>query len=225
MKIHSRQAGRFIGAFTMIEMLVVFAIIAIIAGLVVAGAGHALVKARLSRAQSDLSRLAAAIDAFKLKRGGYPQDNPLDPAHSPLFYELTGTVVSNDASGTPILYRSPVTGDVLTTNYIATIYNGTTIGFEYTSTDQSQVPSFTGGSDTSYMGRVVTAGITNTLFGCSVPGPVEINTVDQRQITPFYYVSRNPTNNQAGFDLWIDVKAGGHVYRISNWSRDPVPIQ
>jgi hypothetical protein len=42
-------------------------------------------------------------------------------------------------------------------------------------------------------------------------------------LTPWNYVSSNPTNNPTEFDLWMDVTWRGTTNRISNWSEDPVP--
>jgi len=44
------------------------------------------------------------------------------------------------------------------------------------------------------------------------------------QVNPWHYVSTNPTNNQNEFDLWMDVEWRGKTNRISNWTKDPVPL-
>ena len=77
-------------------------------------------------------------------------------------------------------------------------------------------------------GRVVQSGL-QLLIGQPVegppqpvPGPGQRNAADGTRISPWNYVSTNPTNNQeGGFDLWLDVTYSGRINRISNWSKDP----
>ncbi|MBU3664492.1 MAG: prepilin-type N-terminal cleavage/methylation domain-containing protein [Chthoniobacterales bacterium] len=65
------------GAFTLIELMVVVAIIAILAGLTLSTMGYMNRKAARSRAEAEVAALAAAIESYKLDNGLYPQmDNP-----------------------------------------------------------------------------------------------------------------------------------------------------
>ena len=76
--------------FTLIELMVVIAIIAILAGFIVAltaPAGEAKVRSRVT---TELNGIKSAIEAYNKKYGFYPPDNPNDPSKSPLYYELTG---------------------------------------------------------------------------------------------------------------------------------------
>jgi len=43
-------------------------------------------------------------------------------------------------------------------------------------------------------------------------------------VNPWRYVSSTPTNNPTSYDLWVDIKVGKQIYRISNWSKEPVPL-
>jgi prepilin-type N-terminal cleavage/methylation domain-containing protein len=74
--------------FTLIELLVVVAIIAILAGLTLSTLGYVNRKGAESRARSEVAALAAAIDAFKLEFGSYPDSNNL-------YGELTGDANAN----------------------------------------------------------------------------------------------------------------------------------
>jgi prepilin-type N-terminal cleavage/methylation domain-containing protein len=94
-------------AFTLIEMLVVIAIIGIIAALVVGMNNAAQTKKRLSQVQSDLHKIRFMIDNYQAKLNFYPPDNTnidgfaatdtnydLYASINPLLYELTGAVLN-----------------------------------------------------------------------------------------------------------------------------------
>jgi prepilin-type N-terminal cleavage/methylation domain-containing protein len=81
-----------IGGFTLLELLATVALIATIAGLFIAGMGYVNKKSALSKAQTEVAVLAAAIDNFKLEHGVYPADTNL-------FAELAG-VTNGDARAT-----------------------------------------------------------------------------------------------------------------------------
>lgn len=90
-------------AFTIIELLVVVAIIIVLAGLILATSGYVQTKGRRSRAEAEIAAMSAALENYKADNGIYPQNDDtkdLDPvvadqaayANSNLFlYEsLTG---------------------------------------------------------------------------------------------------------------------------------------
>ena len=59
--------------FTLIELLVVITVIAILAGLVLQGAGYAQKKAARSRAEAEIAALSAALENYKSDIGDYPK--------------------------------------------------------------------------------------------------------------------------------------------------------
>jgi hypothetical protein len=78
-------------------------------------------------------------------------------------------------------------------------------------------------------GKLVSSqGVTNTILGVQVKGPLSVNTVDGKQMSGWSYVAKtsthSPTNNPDTFDLWVDITAGGKNYRISNWSQNEQPL-
>src|SRR6266571_5758508 len=79
-------------AFTLIEMLVVFGLIAALAGLIIGAASAGFNKRTRSRVQTERDSLVNAIEYYKQTKGFYPPDNPANPATNSLFYELTGTI-------------------------------------------------------------------------------------------------------------------------------------
>lgn len=78
-----RAEARAQRGFTLIELLVTIAIMVTIAGLFIATMGYVNKKSALSRAQTEVAVLAAAVDNFKLDHGVYPADTNL-------FGELVG---------------------------------------------------------------------------------------------------------------------------------------
>jgi general secretion pathway protein G len=67
---HTTRAGR--TGFTLVEVLVVIAIIAVLVSLISAAVFKALGRANETRTRTEISQLAAAVEAFKLKFGTYP---------------------------------------------------------------------------------------------------------------------------------------------------------
>ena len=51
------------------------------------------------------------------------------------------------------------------------------------------------------------------LLGISVKGP-------SGTFCPLFYNSSNPTHNQNGFDLWVDVTLNGKTQTLGNWKKD-----
>ncbi len=93
------------GGFTLIELLTVMAIIAILAALVLAGAGYANKKANRDRVQVEIKALSVALEAYKLDYGTYPRDaastDTLDPATAvnPSSYTASSLVLYKALSG------------------------------------------------------------------------------------------------------------------------------
>jgi prepilin-type N-terminal cleavage/methylation domain-containing protein len=210
-------------AFTLIEMLVVIAIIGILAALILGISGIANSKMKQAKAQGKLSALITAIQAYKGKKGFYPPDNPRSTITNQLYYELTGTIMTN--SGGTLAFKSPVNRDVLTTSQINALFGVS--GFVNSSADPTEVINSAVGLVTSdQTANFSSGGVSFTMMGISVSGPtsIQMNSTDSKIINPWHYVSTNPTNNPGSFDLWIDVLYGGKTNRISNWSKDPQPL-
>lgn len=72
-------------AFTLVEMLVVMVIIAILAGLILSGAGFAQKTAAKKRAKTEIAAMEAALESYKADNGIYPRSgasDALDPKDS-----------------------------------------------------------------------------------------------------------------------------------------------
>jgi prepilin-type N-terminal cleavage/methylation domain-containing protein len=61
-------------AFTIIEVLIVMAIILVLAGLILATSGYVQNKGRRSRAEAEIAAISAAMENYKADNGIYPRD-------------------------------------------------------------------------------------------------------------------------------------------------------
>ncbi len=67
--------ARHTGAFTLIELLIVVAIIAILAAIAVPNFLEAQTRAKVSRAKADIASLATALETYRLDHNAYPPNN------------------------------------------------------------------------------------------------------------------------------------------------------
>jgi type II secretory pathway pseudopilin PulG len=111
---HSSFGGG--GAFTLIELIVVIAIIIILAGLVLSTVGYVQKKGARARAETEIAAMSAALESYKADNGVYPTNtatntlnartylDPSDPAYSAaslFLYEQLMGVTSGNRSETP----------------------------------------------------------------------------------------------------------------------------
>jgi type II secretion system protein G len=94
--------------FTLIELLIVVAIIGILAAIAVPNFMNAQVRAKVSRAVSDMKNIATALEMYHLDHNGYPmaRSNPITGETGQIklshrFYPLT----------TPVSYMSSIASD------------------------------------------------------------------------------------------------------------------
>src|SRR5215467_14406055 len=76
-------------AFSLIELIVVIAIIVIVAGLVLSTVGYVQRKAARSRAETEIASMSAALEGYKADNGIYPQNALVAGAHA-LYQGLSG---------------------------------------------------------------------------------------------------------------------------------------
>jgi prepilin-type N-terminal cleavage/methylation domain-containing protein len=77
----ARDSERSSNGFTLIELIVVFGIILILAGLVLSTAGYARKKGARARAETEIAAMSAACESYKSDNGVYPSNgdtNTLD---------------------------------------------------------------------------------------------------------------------------------------------------
>ncbi|MEO0795051.1 MAG: prepilin-type N-terminal cleavage/methylation domain-containing protein [Verrucomicrobiota bacterium] len=95
LRTHRRRAS----GFTLVELLVVMAIILILSGIVIGVSGGISGKQSRARAETELATIAAALEAYRLQYGDYPWVGA-DSDGAELFRHLTG-VVRMEPTSTP----------------------------------------------------------------------------------------------------------------------------
>ena len=116
-------------AFTLIELLIVVAIIAILAGIAVVNFLEAQIRAKVSRVQSDLRTMATAVELYRVDHAGYPTyhyvNNPYANANVSFHVggDVTSILVSPPFNGrnpltTPIPYITSSPKDVFTKDVV-----------------------------------------------------------------------------------------------------------
>ncbi|HEX4264756.1 MAG TPA: prepilin-type N-terminal cleavage/methylation domain-containing protein [Verrucomicrobiae bacterium] len=222
-------------AFTLIELIVVIAIIGILASLIFPIVGAVNKQKLISTAKTQLKAVEAAIDGYKTKLGFYPPDSPNGAITNQLYFELMGTTNNGAGQPAPTLWvtvdGSAQIGTTTSPN-ITAVFNIS--GMANTSTRAHSDDS--GAAATTFINNLtpnqvgvldlVTAPQVKLLV-CSVPWPTEKTPYPlpgDPGVTPFCYNSSHPTNNTASYDLWVDVVVKGKTNRVCNWSTQPIVL-
>jgi prepilin-type N-terminal cleavage/methylation domain-containing protein len=78
-----KRASAVAGGFTILELIIVIAIIAILAGLILSTAGYVQKKGASSRAETEIAALTVALENFKADNGDYPHGTNVNGANPP----------------------------------------------------------------------------------------------------------------------------------------------
>ncbi len=194
-------------AFTLIEMLVVIAIIGILAALIVGGLGRSSESKVRSRVKVELSQLEGAIKLFHKKHGFYPPGNEnklagnvFNTGTNQLFYELTGT----DYDKAAVSFKD-IQGDTIPSAAI----NGLLGAKGFINSDVNKE---------NFLPNLKPSG--HAVIPNSAP-PFRVLVVPYRgpggDFNPWHYNSSKPVHNPDSFDLWAVVEVGGKVMTIGNW--------
>lgn len=208
-----RRRERHGQAFTLVEVLVVIAIIAVLAGLILGMTRYASDQRKISRVQAELAGWTTLIAAYHDKMGFYPPSNTNNPALNPLFYELAGT--TNVDADTYQVVNWPETIDA------ALIQKVFGLGrFINSSADPSELRYSAKSIQPNQLVSVKqddwAEAVQMPLVAVRGPGPFgEADTVTNT----WRYNSFNPTNNPNTYDLWAEVLIGDEVRIIGNWKR------
>jgi prepilin-type N-terminal cleavage/methylation domain-containing protein len=179
-------------AFTLIEMLVVVAVIAILAGIIVAALPSITGKRVRTRVTAEMTALETVIQGYKEKKGFYPPGTNI--AYPTLYYELTGQAIADPA--VKAFFGLPPTGQI--------VNSGAEDSFNFY---KSIRPS-----------QVVTTNLNNDPNKQVMLFAVRTRAADGSDAAVWQYDSVSDTrHNHDSFDLWVDVLVNGKPQRIGNW--------
>lgn len=186
-------------AFTIIELLMVIAIMAIVAGLIVGLAGVTGDSKKIKRTEAELANLVLLIEQYKTKVGVYPPDNPNGnrPERNVLLYELAGAI----RKAGPV-YSTPF-GDIT----LAELQAQLNVTGLVNAQDEGNVDP-----DANRMHPILKnlkSDQAEAVFGNSRSLVVPVDGPNGRP-NPWNYRLGNPTNahNPESFDLWVEIKLG-----------------
>ncbi len=105
-------------AFTLIELLIVMAIIIVLAGLILATSSYVQEKGKRSRAEAEIAAISAALESYKADNGTYPRDSTTDDFDSKVAgdpststnYFAPSLFLYNQMAGTAAGSRTPTAG-------------------------------------------------------------------------------------------------------------------
>jgi prepilin-type N-terminal cleavage/methylation domain-containing protein len=227
MKLQKKNSG----AFTLIELLAVIAIIGVLAGFIIGGLGAVKKRQNISAATAELKYIEDALESYKLKYGSYPPANlktPNNPMLPPLYYELSGVTLAGLYTTLDGAAKIPLTGgnSLLSVFGLAGAVNLTHGGGE----DIKNAENFLTGIKSTMVGyysenpfQVIpptgpAAIAVPRILITSVRGPdVNWKPLGFQDQNPFQY-NYPGTNNPNGYDLWVELHIGGKTNIVGNWT-------
>lgn len=227
MKTYQTRNLKSKSAFTLVEMLVVIAVIAILAGLLFPAFSAIKRQMTIKKAKAELQQVVFWIDSYKSKKGFYPPDHVLagggvDPVVNSLYFELSGVNnIELNLANPPIFQTFDKAATVTAAECLTHFGQGGILNCSKNGEDGGQpATEFLKQLKPNQYG---TNGAGIRLLACSVAWPVDkgqvITGVDL--LNPWRYVSTGPTNNNGTYDLWVDISIANKTYRISNWDENP----
>jgi prepilin-type N-terminal cleavage/methylation domain-containing protein len=220
------------GAFTLVEMLIVVAVIGVLAALTFPVMKGVKATQLRTRARGELAKVETAIETYKSKQGYYPPDSTPNYVTNQLYYELLGT--TNVGTGATPVYQTLDGSARIAAVTLTNVFGPNVTGIMNCTRGGG---GDEGASARAYLkdlkpSQYLTVSITNggvyvaTVLGAALDGPEVLHSPNNERIVinPWRYNSSNPRHNTKSFDLWIDVWVAGKIYRICNWSDQPLIV-
>jgi prepilin-type N-terminal cleavage/methylation domain-containing protein len=205
-------------AFTLIEMLVVIAIIGILASMILTGLPGVAKRRDVSRLRAELKDLETAIEGYKDRYGSYPPDTGM-PTTNTLFYELGGVRLEPPgALGPTYTYFSLVDDSAITAPIFTNAFKFD--GVMNVSSRQAGVTAkaFREFKSSQYT-RLTNGPLAFCILTTGLKGNVTNNSLTNlgRVIVPWQYVVDKAVHNPGKYDLFVTFKSGNETITIGNW--------
>lgn len=226
MKLVLKESGRKgTGAFTLVEMMVVIAIVGILASLLMTAFPAIIKKANKAKVMAEFKKLEAAIEDYHKTYNSYPLDNPTNRLVNPLYYELQGTTWN---AGTTTY---DLVGDSISEVNVRLYFGQDGLRNVTHDSNDATAPKakafLTGLSSASFISVTNVSAIDLRVLR------VPVKDTDTNQVVAangdvvnvWHYNSSTPVYNKGKYDLWAEFESGGTRYRISNWEKDAVMIE
>lgn len=213
---------KFVCGFTLVELLVVIAVIALLAAMLMPVIGSVMKHSITQRAQSERDQIETAIEGYKARYGFYPPSSGSGPLTNQLYYELMGTTMVVTNTGTNFITldnSSTISGGLVGTYFsVGGIMNCTQGSGEDTHTAQSFLTNIKSGQvatngDGVYL--LATAAASDPIYH-----PLPGFTSTSGTANPWRYLCPG-TNNPNSYDLWVQVVISGKTNLICNWASSP----
>ncbi|MBX7245944.1 MAG: prepilin-type N-terminal cleavage/methylation domain-containing protein [Candidatus Sumerlaeaceae bacterium] len=224
-------------AFTLIELLIVVAIIAILAAIAVPNFLEAQTRSKVSRAKADIRSQATALEAYAVDWNTLPRDSDSDLDREPALSGLTFEQKANGACQltTPIAYLSSLLSDPFAVGVAASASYGAAVGYRIGSgtwsygTNEpgggSEAPADSQNSNTTFKAKgKVLAWVMLT------PGPDKIRNRMSYKCFPFKPVTNtdgtSPVTFYEDYDPTNGTISNGDIYRFGgnymtgDWDRN-----
>ena len=209
-------------AFTLVEMLVVIAIMGILAAMLTYLAPRAARAKKAARMKAEIALLISAIDSYHTTMGFYPPDNGNNPTNAvvspaaiaPLYYELMGTTFN----GTVFTTRA---NDRITQTDVEFYFGRGGIANSQPGSAQNFFRTIKHEQHRLY--RTNSNGSFVEVMVVPMEGPNDFASLDPKNPKPLntwrYLSGVNATNNPGRFDLWAEIVVGGQTNIIGNWNQ------
>jgi len=230
--------------FTLIELLVVIAIIGLLAGMVLHVAPLVNSRRKSSIIEAEKAWLGNAIEAYKLKMGSYPPDNPATincaagsdayfdcTATNTLLYELTGAKVVDPTANT-VLYEVYYGTNIASSDFHSLLGLDGIINAAPANSSEQRSVAFLNPAPKAPQHKYYrplpldNAGNPPSLIrGLIVPVTLDaLPLVDATRHNPADYVnfwhydcSSTNRHNRDSFDIWAAYTVGANIVTNGNW--------
>jgi prepilin-type N-terminal cleavage/methylation domain-containing protein len=227
-------AKAWVGAFTLIELLAVIAIIGLLAGLVLSTAGLATRKMREARMKAEHQKIVTGIESYKADMANYPPDNQdttlsfykqdngaeahIKAGKNPLFYELSGCTFDSASGGT---FTTQHQADSVTAANLRTVFG--VKGVENSARNKKDI-TYRGLTFKPNEFAEIDKFPNVQILVTPLPGPWDNEFLGKggiKKLNPWFYdASSTNRHNLESYDLWTEYKSSDGVNGvkiIGNW--------